>query len=184
MYRQALPDMKDTTVRAGEWRWDPGWEITVRVARERKWRAMYKSIRASGLDAARALELLLDPCPTAVSAADVGYALLHHAEASTAAGLRSATRDAEMAQLQLRRVVPTTAVQHTPLISAQARRRQQLDPLHPSGKSNHLLSLRRREYMGRLCGYPLFNGIFFEQRLQSMSNDCVDDCAVSSAGDY
>ena len=142
---------------------DPRWETretTERIARERGWRANYKYLRAAGVTTAAALKLMRDdPCPTAVHAAEIGCAVLDHAEAMAAAGLRSALREGETVRLDSARRAEFRRIQQmqpAPPISVRAARFHQLNPLHVSAKFNHVLALRTRGYRGRLCGVPTF----------------------------
>ena len=114
-------------------------ETSERVALEREWRQLYKRLRVAGVEARDAFQLLLDPCPTAVAAADIGDAMDHHAEAMAAAGLRSASHDGE-SQLETEAAQP---------IYARRRRRAS----HASAKFNHVLALRKRECLGTMNPY-------------------------------
>lgn len=124
-----------------------------RVALEREWRTVYKCMRAAGVDERAAIELLLDPCPTAVAAADIGDAMGHHAEAMTAAGLRSASREESLhgndASVQLLEVeFKVDTVEAAQPIHA---RRQRLDA--HARLFNHVLALRKRECLGKMNTY-------------------------------
>ena len=138
-----------------------------RVAVERGWRAQYKLMRAAGLGSVEAMRYLaLDPTPSAVSAADAGSAHLCLCETATAAGLRSASRDAGAARRRLAAAALRDAVAeellaervHKALVAERAaateralrmaqavRRRKALDPLDQSEKTNFALYLRSRE---------------------------------------
>lgn len=67
----------------------------------------------------------------------------HHAEAMTAAGLRSASREEP---LQLEAAQPIDARRHR--LHANARLHA-----HASAKFNHALALRKREYLGTMHAY-------------------------------
>ena len=164
----ALLRLREARTAVRMWMETTWWTVmktSERVALEREWRKVYKCMRAAGVDERAAIELLLDPCPTAVAAADIGDAMGHHAEAMTAAGLRSASREEP---LQLEAPQPIHA------------RRQRLDA--HARLFNHVLALRKRECLGKMNPYifcTLHDVMMRQRQYETLQYEARGDSAES-----